>query len=89
VLALVMSQSIFGRPFVLPPETPAERVAALRKAFVEALRNKSLLAEGDRMKLDIGPLPGEDLQLLVRHLYATPVHIVERARQALAVKPQR
>jgi tripartite-type tricarboxylate transporter receptor subunit TctC len=89
VLALVMSQSIFGRPFVLPPETPAERVAALRKAFVEALRNKSLLAEGERIKLDIGPLSGEDLQLLVRHLYATPVHIVERARQALAVKPQR
>jgi len=89
VLGLVMSQSIFGRPFVLPPETPAERVAALRKAFVEALRSKSLLAESEKMKLDIGLLAGEDLQTLVRHLYATPVHIVERARQALAAKPQR
>ena len=89
VLELVMSQSIFGRPFVLPPNTPAERVAALRKAFLEALQNKSLLAEGEKMKLDIGPLSGEDLQTLVRHIYATPVHIVERARQALAVKPQR
>jgi tripartite-type tricarboxylate transporter receptor subunit TctC len=89
VLSLVMSQSIFGRPFILPPETPSERVATLRKAFMEALQSKSLMAEGEKMKLDIGPLSGEDLQTLVRHLYATPVHIVERARQALAAKPQR
>ena len=89
VLELVMSQSIFGRPFVLPPGTPAERVAALRKAFVEALQNKSLLAEGEKMKLDIEALSGEDLQTLVRHIYATPANIVERARQALAAKPQR
>jgi tripartite-type tricarboxylate transporter receptor subunit TctC len=89
VLALVMSQSIFGRPFVIPPGVPAERVAALRKAFLAALQDKSLLAEGGKMKLDIEALSGEDLQTLVRHLYATPVHIVERARQALAAKPQR
>jgi tripartite-type tricarboxylate transporter receptor subunit TctC len=89
VLELVMSQSSFGRPFVIPPGVPAERVAALRKAFLAALQDKSLLAEGEKMKLDIEPLSGEDLQTLVRRLYATPVHIVERARQALAAKPQR
>jgi len=39
VLELVMSQSSFGRPFVIPPGVPAERVAALRKAFLAALQD--------------------------------------------------
>jgi len=89
VMELVLSQAIFGRPFVLPPGVPAERTAALRNAFVEALQNKSLLAEAEKMKLDIDPLSGDDLQSLVRRIYATPVHIVERARQALGAKSQR
>jgi tripartite-type tricarboxylate transporter receptor subunit TctC len=89
VMELVLSQSIFGRPFVLPPGVPAERTAALRKAFVDALQSKGLLAEAEKMKLDVEPLSGEDLQTLVKRIYATPVHIVERARQALGAKPQR
>ena len=89
VLELILSQSIFGRPFVLPPGVPAERVAALRKAFVAALQDKSLLAEAEKAKLDVETLSGEDLQTVVRQLYATPSHIVDRARLALAAKPQR
>ena len=41
VIRLVFSQGIFGRPFVLPPGVPAERVAALRKAFVAAFNDKT------------------------------------------------
>jgi tripartite-type tricarboxylate transporter receptor subunit TctC len=89
VMELVLSQSIFGRPYVLPPGVPAERAAALRKAFVEVLRNQNLLAEAEKMKLDIEPLSGDDLQTLVRRIYATPTPIVERARQALGAKSQR
>ncbi len=89
VMELVMSQSIFGRPFMLAPEVPLERVATLRKAFQDALQSKPLLAEAEKMKLDIELLSGDELQVIVRHLYATPSHIVARARQALAVKPAR
>jgi tripartite-type tricarboxylate transporter receptor subunit TctC len=89
VVELVLSQSIFGRPYVLPPGVPADRVAALRKAFVETLRDQALRGEAERMKLDLEPLSGEDLQNLVRRLYAAPAPVVERARRALAAKPQR
>ena len=41
------------------------------------------------MKLDVDPMAGDALQALVANLYATPKHLVERARLALAVKPQR
>jgi hypothetical protein len=89
VIRLVFSQGIFGRPYVLPPGVPADRVAALRKAFVETLNNPALRGEADKMQLDVDAIDGEELQKLVAELYATSPHLIERARQALTAKPQR
>jgi tripartite-type tricarboxylate transporter receptor subunit TctC len=89
VIELVFSQGVFGRPFVLPPGVPTERVAALRKAFIEAFRDANLKAEAAKMQLDIEPMSGEDMQALVTRIYATPAHLVERARQALTAKAPR
>ena len=52
VMELIYSQLIFGRPYVLPPGTPPDRVAALRKAFMAALQDKDALAEAKKMNLD-------------------------------------
>lgn len=89
VLELIFSQGLFGRPFVLPPGVPAERVAALRKGFTDALRDKSLLAEAEKMKLDLDPTSGEEMQALAAKLYATPPRVIERAKLAVAARPQR
>jgi hypothetical protein len=88
VIELVFSQGLFGRPYVLPPGVPADRVAALRKAFVEALNDKGLRSEADKMHLDVDPIAGDELQKIVSNLYATPKPIVERARQALNARPK-
>jgi tripartite-type tricarboxylate transporter receptor subunit TctC len=87
VIELVLSQGIFGRPYVLPQGVPPDRVAALRKAFVTALNDKNLRTEADKMQFDVDPIGGEELQKLVSDLYATPPHLIERARQALTAKP--
>ncbi len=87
ILELVYSQGVFGRPYVLPPGVPADRVAALRKAFMETLHDKALLAEAAHMRLDIDPISGEDLQALVAKLYALPPSIAARTKQALIYKP--
>jgi tripartite-type tricarboxylate transporter receptor subunit TctC len=87
ILELVYSQGIFGRPYVLPPGVPADRVAALRKAFMAALNDKDLLAEAATMKLDIDPISGENLQALVGKLYALPPSIAARTKEALVYKP--
>jgi tripartite-type tricarboxylate transporter receptor subunit TctC len=89
VMELVYSQGVFGRPFVLPPGVPANRVAALRKAFIDTMRDAKVQAEAQRMKLDVEPTAGDELQAIVTRVYATPAHVVERARQALTGKPQR
>ena len=89
VIELVFSQGVFGRPFIMPPGVPADRVSALRKAFVQAMNDKTLLGEASKMQLDVEPLAGDDLQTLVTDLYATPSRVVDKARLALAAKPQR
>ena len=87
LMELVYSQGVFGRPYILPPGVPANRVAALRKAFMAALTDKDLLAEAKKMKLDIEAISGEDVQAMVAKLFATPPNIVERAKQSLVYKP--
>jgi tripartite-type tricarboxylate transporter receptor subunit TctC len=86
VMELIYSQLIFGRPYVLPPGTPPDRVAALRKAFMAALQDKDTLAEAKKMNLDVDALSGEDVQAEVVKAYGMPANIIERAKQALIVK---
>ena len=87
VMELVYSQAVIGRPFVLPEGVPAERVAALRKAFMAAFADPALLAEADKMKVDVEPIAGDEVQTMVAQLFAMPARIVERAKQALIYKP--
>lgn len=71
-----------GRPYMLPPGVPAERVAAIRKAFFATLQDREFLEDAKRQKLDVStPRRGEDLQLELESIYRTPPHIVERLRR--------
>jgi tripartite-type tricarboxylate transporter receptor subunit TctC len=87
VMQLVFSQLTFGRPYILPPGTPPERVAALRRAFMAALKEPDTVREAQGMQLDLEPLAGEAVQQEVAKAYAMPARIVERARASLIYKP--
>jgi tripartite-type tricarboxylate transporter receptor subunit TctC len=86
IMELIYSSETFGRPYMMPPGVPAERVAALRRAFLDALRDKELLADAERIGLEIDPISGDELQALAEKIYATPAAIVEQARQAVTYK---
>jgi tripartite-type tricarboxylate transporter receptor subunit TctC len=82
-LDLFYAQNLFGRPFVLAPEVPKDRVAALRKAFMAAMADPELLAEAKKLNIDIIPASGEEVQAEVARLFATPKETVDRVRKAL------
>jgi tripartite-type tricarboxylate transporter receptor subunit TctC len=67
-----------GRPFVAPPDLPAERLKMLRDAFDATMRDADFVAEARRSKLDLEPEDGEHLATLIKKIYATPRPIVER-----------
>jgi tripartite-type tricarboxylate transporter receptor subunit TctC len=71
-----------GRPYLVPPGVPAERVAALRKALMETFEDKDFLADAERLQLGVtGPRTGEQLQKQLEDAYKTPPNIVERLRK--------
>ena len=86
IMQMIYSQNLFGRPYLVPPGVPADRVAALRRGFASMLQDSALLSEAEKSGLDIGPMSGEDLQALVARLYALPPNVIERAKQSLIYK---
>ena len=84
IMSLFYSQPTFGRPFVMAPQTPPDRVEAMRAAFKAALRDPKTIAEAKKERLDLFPMWGAQLQRTVAKLYATPPAIVAEAKAAVA-----
>jgi tripartite-type tricarboxylate transporter receptor subunit TctC len=81
-IKLIVSQQVFGRPYILPPGTPADRVKTLRAAFDATMKDEKLLADAKKSRIIIDPTSGEKAQALVEKLYATPKRIVDKAKSA-------
>jgi tripartite-type tricarboxylate transporter receptor subunit TctC len=83
VLRLVFAGQVMGRPFLAPPGVPADRLTALRKAFMATLQDPAFLAEAEKIKLEIRPVSGDAVQKLVAEVYASPPEVVKKAAAAL------
>jgi hypothetical protein len=83
ILTLVFARNVMGRPFVAPPGVPAERVAALREAFLATLKDPALLAEAEKGLMEINPVPGDQTQKIVLDAYQTPPDIVKKTGDIL------
>jgi hypothetical protein len=79
VLKFLAARQVMGRPFFAPPDLPADRSEALRKAFMDTMQDREFLAEADRAKLEITPVPGTRIDDVLKDLYASPTSIVQKA----------
>ena len=86
IMELVYSSETFGRPYLMAPDVPADRVAALRKAFMETMKDPELLAEAKRSRLAIDPISGDELQELAAKIFAAPRDLVEKTKDAMEYK---
>jgi tripartite-type tricarboxylate transporter receptor subunit TctC len=78
VMELNFTQKTAARPIVAPPGVPADRVAALRAAFAALAKDQEFLADSERSKLEIAPVPAEEVDRVVRLIISTPAAIAER-----------
>ena len=83
ILELFFSHTSFGRPYLVAGEVPAERVAVLRMAFMETMRDPQFMAEAQRAGLDIDAVDGAETQRLVRRFYETSPDIIGKVKKAL------
>ena len=73
-----------GRALAAPPETPPDRLAVLRKATLETLKDAEFLADAGKLNVDIEPMDAEATARMVDKLFSTPPAVVDRLRAALA-----
>jgi tripartite-type tricarboxylate transporter receptor subunit TctC len=82
VLTFFAGNTRLGRPLMLPPEVPADRVAVLRRAFDATMADAAFLKEAEGMGFEVVPQTGEAIAALVAASLATPADIVRRAERA-------
>ena len=78
---LLVTGAEIGRPFLASKSIPTDRLAALRTAFDQAMKDPEFLAEAEKQRLIIGPDPGAVVEKRIAEIYATPPDVVARAKE--------
>ena len=77
-LGAAYTREDYGRPLLTPPDVPADRLAALREAFLETLKEPDFLADAAKLHFTIDPVSWQELTDLTTKLFATPEPVVKR-----------
>jgi tripartite-type tricarboxylate transporter receptor subunit TctC len=72
-----------ARAVVTTPETPPERVQALRRAFDATVKDREFLAEAEKIQIDVSPLSGEEAQKIADSIVNTSPAILDRIKALL------
>jgi tripartite-type tricarboxylate transporter receptor subunit TctC len=83
ILKLLLAAQEMARPFAAPPGIPADRKAALVKAFDDTMKDPEYLADAKKLSIDVNPVSGNALDTLLAELYATPKDVVKKAGEAI------
>jgi tripartite-type tricarboxylate transporter receptor subunit TctC len=81
-----VQSGIADRAIVVPPGVPADRVAALRTAYEQTLRDPAFVKDATARDFEIDPISGDRIQKFVSDLMATPKPVVARMKEAMGLK---
>jgi tripartite-type tricarboxylate transporter receptor subunit TctC len=73
----------FGKVYVVPPGTPADRAAALETAFAKVFTDKDLVTDAQKGKLEIDPLIGDEIHKLVAEFLGMSPELKSKLQAAL------
>ncbi len=82
LFGLLFGVQALGRVYAAPPDTPADRVAALRKAFMDTMKDKEFLVDAEKTGIDIIPMEGSVVSRMWAEYASTPAALVEEAKKA-------
>lgn len=83
ILNAVTSPSFMTKPFATHPDTPADRVKLLRDGIAAAFKDKELIAEAAKAKLEVNPVTAAEVEKIVADLLATPPDVAKKLEQIL------
>jgi tripartite-type tricarboxylate transporter receptor subunit TctC len=71
----------WARALMAPPATPSERVALLRAAHEKMVKDPDLLAEAKKLRIDVVPIRGEQLQKMIKEVMVQPPEVIEQIKK--------
>lgn len=83
ILDVHFGQLLLSRPFAAPPNVLAERLNALRAAFMATLQDKTFLAEAEKAGLDVDPATGDEIQAILAKFAGFPPEVLRKAEAAM------
>lgn len=81
---LVMAPNEFGRPWMAPPNMPADRLKILRDGWSTTMKDPELLAEAKKRNWPVEAVGGEELSALAKEVIAQPPEVIARLKKLLA-----
>lgn len=85
-LELIFAPQAVAWPLIAPPGLKAERVATLRGAFDKTMTDAAFVAEAKKLRIDVEPVSGADMQKIVARLGTFDRAVIDRALQLTAGK---
>jgi tripartite-type tricarboxylate transporter receptor subunit TctC len=86
VVRFMSSGNAIARSVATTPEVPTDRLAALREAFNQMLKDPQFLETMKKLRQTIKPMTGEETQAFMQQALNVSPEVIERARELIAVK---
>ena len=80
ILRIVANATEVGKMILSTPDTPADRIQALRRAFDATMKDPAFQAELKSQRVELGPMAGEELQKLVVELGTVSPAIIDKVK---------
>ena len=84
---LMLAQKAMGRPFVAPPDLPADRAKALQEAFEATVKGPLFVAEMIKTKKELTPVSGPDIAKMINEVASAPKEILAKVESAGSKMP--
>jgi tripartite-type tricarboxylate transporter receptor subunit TctC len=82
-LEFLLAREPLGRPFLAPPDLPADRVRVLRAAFAATMQDPEFLKDAERSKIEVGLVSGEEVDAILKNAAEAPPAVIDRVKKAL------
>src|SRR5690242_12386983 len=77
IMALRSAPELIARPYVLPPNTPADIVKTLSDAYAATIKDPATQAEAKKTQQDLEYTSGEEAQKVLKEVLTQPKDIVD------------
>ena len=83
LLEVLDAPADLGRPFIMAPQVPRDRIEILRRALEATLQDAAFLADAQKQSLPIETVRGDEAEQIVRTMYAASPMLVRKVKEVI------